>query len=193
VYEEINNSISERARKYLWQFGTSKGKMEKTDGPLIFNRGEGCYIFDVDGNKYLDGLSGAWVINAGHRQAEIISAMVQQMNRLNYALSEEGYANNIAVALAEKLCLLCYGNSLLSILKTDGNVRILPISHTKKKTCLLELETKRKKMKLQIISLTIRSFLMRILANSYQFAHPKVALISARFVHTFTALENILI
>lgn len=109
MYEEINNSISEKARKYLWQFGTSKGKMEKTDGPLIFNRGEGCYIFDVDGNKYLDGLSGAWVINAGHRQAEIISAMVQQMNRLNYALSEEGYANNIAVALAEKLCLLCYG------------------------------------------------------------------------------------
>lgn len=105
--QEAAKGVREKARTYLWQFGTSKTKMIKTDGPLVFERGEGCYLFDVDGNQYLDGLSGAWVVNAGHRQAEIVEAMLGQMNRLNFALSEEGYATAPAVTLAEKLCLLC--------------------------------------------------------------------------------------
>lgn len=103
------DNANERATQSLWQFGTSLRKMRKTDGPLVFERGEGCYIYDTDGRQYIDGLSGVWVVNAGHGQESIVQAMSEQARRLGYALSEEGYANTAAIALAERLVALTGG------------------------------------------------------------------------------------
>jgi adenosylmethionine-8-amino-7-oxononanoate aminotransferase len=101
--------IRENAYRHLWLFGASLQKMKNTGGPLIFSKGEGCYLYDLEGNKYIDGHSGVWVVNAGHGREEIISAMTAQARQLDYALSEEGYANVTAIELAEKLVQLTQG------------------------------------------------------------------------------------
>jgi adenosylmethionine-8-amino-7-oxononanoate aminotransferase len=94
------------ANQFLWQFGTSLRKMKNSNGPLVFVKGEGCYLYDIEGNKYIDGHSGIWVVNAGHGQEKILNAMASQSNQLCYALSEEGYSNVTAIKLAEKLVRL---------------------------------------------------------------------------------------
>jgi len=47
-------------------------------------RGEGCYLFDADGRRYLDGSGGAFVANLGHGVPEIAAAMAEQAGRIGY-------------------------------------------------------------------------------------------------------------
>jgi len=50
----------------------------------IITRAEGVYIFDADGNKMLDGMSGLWCVNAGYGRDELIDAATEQMRELPY-------------------------------------------------------------------------------------------------------------
>ena len=50
----------------------------------IITRGEGAYIFDADGNKILDGMSGLWCVNVGYGQQALIDAATRQMQELPY-------------------------------------------------------------------------------------------------------------
>jgi 4-aminobutyrate aminotransferase/4-aminobutyrate aminotransferase/(S)-3-amino-2-methylpropionate transaminase len=52
--------------------------------PPVFVRGEGTYLFDADGRRYLDCYAGVTVMNAGHSNAEIIKAAVDQLQRLQH-------------------------------------------------------------------------------------------------------------
>ncbi len=91
------------ARSHLWQFGTSHRKMARTGGPVVFAAADGCHLVDSAGRRYIDALSGVWVVNAGHNHPGIVEAMSAQAGRLGYALSEEGFANTAAVDLACRL------------------------------------------------------------------------------------------
>ena len=54
-------------------------------GARIIERAEGVYIFDVDGNRILDGMAGLWCVNAGHGRAEISEAVSHQIREMEYA------------------------------------------------------------------------------------------------------------
>jgi adenosylmethionine-8-amino-7-oxononanoate aminotransferase len=95
--------FQENARKFIWQFGSSLEKTVQEHGPLIFERTEGNMVYDTDGKAYIDGMSGVWVVNAGHGNSRIIKAIEKQINTMAYALSEEGYSNTVAIKAAEKL------------------------------------------------------------------------------------------
>ena len=50
----------------------------------IITRGEGVYIFDADGNKILDGMSGLWCVNVGYGRDELVQAAARQLSELPY-------------------------------------------------------------------------------------------------------------
>ena len=50
----------------------------------IITRAEGVYIYDADGHKILDGMSGLWCVNAGYGRQELIDAATEQMRELPY-------------------------------------------------------------------------------------------------------------
>jgi putrescine aminotransferase len=50
----------------------------------IITRAEGVYIFDADGSKILDGMSGLWCVNSGYGRQEIVDAVAEQMRELPY-------------------------------------------------------------------------------------------------------------
>ena len=52
------------------------------DGEFVIARGEGAYVFDADGNRYLDATAGLWFTNVGHGRAELAEAAAEQMSRL---------------------------------------------------------------------------------------------------------------
>jgi adenosylmethionine-8-amino-7-oxononanoate aminotransferase len=70
--------------------------------PLIVARGEGSYLIDVDGRRYLDGVSSLWVTVHGHRKAEIDAAIVDQLGRIAHS-TLLGIANVPSIELARRL------------------------------------------------------------------------------------------
>ena len=68
----------------------------------VFDRADGCMIYDVHGNGYRDGIAGLWVVNAGHGRQEIAEAMGKQAGRLAYA-SSMNFTTVPAVQLAEMI------------------------------------------------------------------------------------------
>ena len=68
-----NAALQQKAKDHLWMHFARQSTME-TSGVPIITRGEGHHIFDVEGRKYFDGLSGLFVVNAGHGRARLAAA-----------------------------------------------------------------------------------------------------------------------
>ncbi len=73
-----------------------------SDEPTVIDRAEGPWIIDVDGNRYLDGVSSLWVTTLGHRTPEIDDAIRAQLDRLDHA-TFLGATHVPGIELAERL------------------------------------------------------------------------------------------
>jgi len=87
--------------------------------PLIWARGEGALLWDVNGREYIDGLSGLWNVNVGHGRAELADAAAEQMRKLAFTTSYTGSSNEPAIRLADTLSRLAYP-SLNTVYFTTG-------------------------------------------------------------------------
>jgi len=52
--------------------------------PLVYDRGEGIWVWDVNGEKYLDGISGVWVTSLGHSNQRVVNAIKNQLEKLAF-------------------------------------------------------------------------------------------------------------
>jgi len=75
-------------------------------GPLdvVCTRGEGVFLYDVDGKKYMDFLAAYSAVNQGHNHPRIAEAMIGQIKKLN--LTSRAFRNDVFPPLLEKLCKL---------------------------------------------------------------------------------------
>jgi putrescine---pyruvate transaminase len=80
-------------------------------GTRVIVRGEGVYIWDHQGNKLLDGMSGLWNVNVGYGRRELIDAATRQLETLPFYNSFFQCTTEPAIALAERLASLS-GNRL---------------------------------------------------------------------------------
>ncbi|MBI5043613.1 MAG: adenosylmethionine--8-amino-7-oxononanoate transaminase [Nitrospirae bacterium] len=88
-------------KKYIWHpFTQMKDWTEET--PLIIEKGTGSYLIDINGKKYLDGVSSLWVTVHGHRKKEIDKAVKKQIDKIAHS-TLLGLSNVPAILLAEKL------------------------------------------------------------------------------------------
>jgi adenosylmethionine-8-amino-7-oxononanoate aminotransferase len=72
------------------------------DRPLVVERAEGPWLYDVDGRRYLDGVSSLWVTTFGHREPEIDAAVTDQLSRLDHS-TFLGATHRPGIELAERL------------------------------------------------------------------------------------------
>lgn len=72
-------------------------------GTLILERGQGVFVYDVDGKPYLEGMAGLWCNALGHGRDELADAAAEQMRKLPFAHLFGGKSHDPAIALAEKL------------------------------------------------------------------------------------------
>lgn len=78
--------------------------MGTVDGnELVIERGEGVYVYDVDGNRYLDGTASLWYCNVGYGRREITDAVNIQMQRLPTYQTFGDYSNRPAMELADRI------------------------------------------------------------------------------------------
>jgi putrescine aminotransferase len=86
---------------YLHPFTDHKSLHRKKS--RIITRADGVYIYDADGNKILDGMSGLWCVNSGYGRTELIEAAANQMRELPYYNSFFQCAHPPSIELAKQL------------------------------------------------------------------------------------------
>src|SRR3712207_9579785 len=70
-------------------------------GPIVIAEGDGAWVTDVDGNRYLDGLSGQWCVNVGYGRERLADAAAAQLKKLAFHPLTRGHVP--AIELAERL------------------------------------------------------------------------------------------
>ncbi|RLC18102.1 MAG: ornithine--oxo-acid transaminase [Deltaproteobacteria bacterium] len=78
---------------------------------VVLTRGEGVWVWDVDGNKYLDCLAAYSAVNQGHCHPKILKAMIDQAKKLT--LTSRAFRNDQLPLLYEELCLLTNSHKVL--------------------------------------------------------------------------------
>src|SRR4029078_9014065 len=86
----------------------------------IIERGEGCYVWDQHGKRYLDALSGLFTVQVGHGRAELAEAAGKQAAELAY-FPIWTYAHPPAIELAAKLAELAPGDLNRAFFTTGGS------------------------------------------------------------------------
>ena len=96
-----DKSLQEMAKSHLWMHFTRMSAYSDAEVPIIV-RGDGCYVYDENGKRYLDGLSALFCVNAGHGRVEIGEAMAEQVKDLGF-YTNWSYAHPRAIELAERI------------------------------------------------------------------------------------------
>jgi 4-aminobutyrate--pyruvate transaminase len=85
-------------------------KLVREHGPLVLARGEGIYLWDTDGKRYIDGFAGLWNVNVGHGRHELATAASDQIDDVAFVPTFFGLASPPAIDLAARLAELFPGN-----------------------------------------------------------------------------------
>ena len=93
--------LQEYDRRYVWHPFTQMREWEATP-PVVIERGEGSWLIDTDGNRYLDGVGAIWTNVHGHCKREINEAIKAQVDRLEHS-TLLGLTNDKAALLAKRL------------------------------------------------------------------------------------------
>jgi len=100
-------SLRKTDKRFVWHPYTQMGDWDKWDNRVIV-RGEGFYLVDSDGRKYLDGIASMWCNVWGHGQNGVVEAMIDQLKNLQHS-TLFGLASGPSAQLAERLAGLARG------------------------------------------------------------------------------------
>jgi adenosylmethionine-8-amino-7-oxononanoate aminotransferase len=115
-----DNSLSERAQRHLWMHFTRLGAYGADHEVPVMVRGEGAYVWDQHGKRYLDGLAGLFTSQLGHGRTELAEAASKQASELAY-FPLWTYAHPRAIDLAERLAGLTPGDLNRVFFTTGGS------------------------------------------------------------------------
>ncbi|GAA1397459.1 aspartate aminotransferase family protein [Catellatospora coxensis] len=104
---------------HLWMHFTRMAAYREGSVPTIV-RGEGTYVWDSNGKRYLDGLAGLFTVNAGHGRAELAEAAAKQAHELAY-FPLWSYAHPKAIELADRIAELTPGDLNRVFFTTGGS------------------------------------------------------------------------
>jgi adenosylmethionine-8-amino-7-oxononanoate aminotransferase len=104
----MSSDLQQLAKRHLWMHFTRLGSYENSEVPII-THGEGCYVYDDHGKRYLDGLSALYCVNVGHGRAELGEAAARQAKELGF-YTNWSYAHPRSIELATRIAGLAPGN-----------------------------------------------------------------------------------
>jgi adenosylmethionine-8-amino-7-oxononanoate aminotransferase len=116
--DPATKDLSKTAYDHLWMHFTRMSSYENSPVPTIV-RGEGAYIWDSNGRRYLDGLAGLFVVQAGHGRAELAETARKQAEKLAF-FPIWSYAHPNAIELAERLANYAPGDLNKVFFTTGG-------------------------------------------------------------------------
>ena len=98
---KLDGSLERDDKRYIWHPFTQMQEYER-ETPLVVREGRGCWLVDIHGKPYLDGVSSLWCNIHGHRRREIDEAIKRQLGRIAHS-TLLGISNEPAIRLAKEL------------------------------------------------------------------------------------------
>lgn len=83
--------------------GYTNWVLHRDKGPLVIKGGENIYVFDDEGNKYIEGLAGLWCVSLGFSEPRLVEAASRQLERMPFSHNFAHRATEPVIELAEKL------------------------------------------------------------------------------------------
>ena len=117
--DAAESELQRKAKDHLWMHFSRQSVMESGDGVPIITRGEGHHIWDSRGKKYIDGLSGLFVVNAGHGRRRLAETAARQAEELAF-FPVWSYAHPNAIELADRLAHYAPGDLNRVFFSTGG-------------------------------------------------------------------------
>ena len=105
--------------RHLWH-PMAHPKMLQQSPPDIIVRGEGSWIWDIDGHRLVDGVAGLWTVNLGFGRREIRDAVIAQLDELVYYNVFRGTTHPRAIELAERVVALMQGDGVEAVFFSNG-------------------------------------------------------------------------
>ncbi|MBE7416928.1 MAG: aminotransferase class III-fold pyridoxal phosphate-dependent enzyme [Ideonella sp.] len=105
--------------QFLWHPMAHPAAMRKTR-PDIIARGEGCWVWDIDGHKLLDGVAGLWSSNLGHSCRPVRDAIVAQLDELPFFNTFRGTTHPRAIELSAALVALMRDDGVAAVMFGNG-------------------------------------------------------------------------
>jgi adenosylmethionine-8-amino-7-oxononanoate aminotransferase len=100
--------MQELAKRHLWMHFTRMSAYAEAEVPIIV-RGEGCYVYDEHGKRYIDGLSALFCVNIGHGRGDIAQAGADQARELGF-FTNWSYAHPRSIELAARIASMAPGD-----------------------------------------------------------------------------------
>lgn len=97
------------------------GNADLAKGPKIFTAGEGCYVYDLDGNKYFDTFASLLTTTLGHQRPEVKQAIIAQMDALEFFPNYHDTFTVPLLKLADKLAELLPGDLGVAFYVNSGS------------------------------------------------------------------------
>ncbi|KQR22655.1 hypothetical protein ASF79_08115 [Agreia sp. Leaf335] len=120
TYSDVAESeLQRKAKDHLWMHFSRQSVMESGAGVPIITRGEGHHIWDSRGKRYIDGLSGLFVVNAGHGRRRLAETAARQAEELAF-FPVWSYAHPNAIELADRLAHYAPGDLNRVFFSTGG-------------------------------------------------------------------------
>ncbi len=113
------SELKEANARYLWHPMAHPKSMQATP-PDIIARGEGSWIWDIDGHKMIDGVGGLWSANLGFGRTEIRDAIVGQLDELAFYNTFRGTTHPRAIELSTRLVKLMEPDGVASVFFSNG-------------------------------------------------------------------------
>ncbi|MBN9624553.1 MAG: aspartate aminotransferase family protein [Actinobacteria bacterium] len=114
----VGSELQEQARRHLWMHFSRMGSYGPDHEIPLITKADGAYVYDDHGNRYLDGLSALFCVNAGHGRSEYGEAAARQIEELDF-YTLWSYAHPKAIELAARVADLAPGE-LNRVFFTDG-------------------------------------------------------------------------
>ncbi len=96
------NSLEARDSRYHLHSYTDAVRLE-AEGPLVIERGDGVYVEDTAGKRYIEAMSGLWSVGVGFSEPRLAEAAARQMRKLPYYHTFSSRSHGPVIDLAEKL------------------------------------------------------------------------------------------
>jgi putrescine aminotransferase len=113
------NYLKAHNARHMWH-PMGDPKASAADPPLIIERGEGVYVVDIDGRRYLDCVAGLWNVNVGHNRPEIKAAITAQLDRIAYYAAFVGTSNPPAIELSALLTEMLAPEGMTRVIFSSG-------------------------------------------------------------------------